>query len=73
MLKEILDSNVFELQPSGIEAHKLLNIGEIIHSPLRRIFNKVKIEYPTIHQKSALWLSIKSMIDKMGGEGFVPS
>jgi transposase InsO family protein len=61
------------LRHTGTESHNSLGAGERFHSPLRRIFKKVTIEYPSVTAELRLSLSIKAMNDCVGPEGLVPS
>jgi hypothetical protein len=57
----------------GTEAHNSLGIGERLHSPLRRIYRKVKMTHPDIERTLCLKLTVKSMNDTIGEDGLVPS
>ena len=65
-------SNV-EVQKTGVEAHSSLGICERFHQPLRTIYRKTMTSYPDTDRSLALALSVKSMNDTLGPEGFVPS
>ena len=60
-------------QKSGVESHNSIGNGERYHSPLRRIFNKINHDQPSLDFEYALRLSVKSMNDTMGPNGLVPS
>ena len=61
------------LQLSGIQSHNAIGVGERYHAPLRRIYEKVKLEVPNVNQHLALQIAVKAMNDTMGPEGLVPS
>lgn len=71
--KDITNMVGIQLKISGVESHNSLGSGEKYHSPLRRIFLKVKDTYPHLDNKIILKLSVKSMNDTMGPHGLVPS
>ena len=50
-----------------------MGAGERYHDPLRRVFKKVKHEYPSLNRELALRISVKAINDTMGPEGLVPS
>ena len=62
-----------DLRVSGIESHNSLGLGERYHSPLRRIFRKLKHEAPSLDNGLILRLATKAMNDTVGPEGYVPS
>jgi hypothetical protein len=61
------------LRHTGTEIHNSLGSGERFHSPLRRIYEKISLECPTIPEHVRLALSVKAMNDICGPEGLVPS
>jgi hypothetical protein len=65
-------SNI-HLRHTGTESHNSLGSGERFHSPLRRIYEKISLEFPTIPEHVRLALSVKAMNDICGPEGLVPS
>ena len=65
--------NGVDLQFSGIESHNAIGQGERYHHTLRRIFNIVTKEHPSISDKHILRLSIKAINDTIGPNGLVPS
>ena len=69
----LCDKVGIEVKESGIEHHNALGAGERYHDPLRRVFKKVKHEYPGLNRELALRISVKSINDTMGPEGLVPS
>lgn len=66
------DHNV-TVEKTGTESHSSLGLCERFHTPLRTIFRKIKAEFPKINRNLALALSVKSINDTLGPEGFVPS
>ena len=69
----LCDKVGIEVKESGIEHHNALGAGERYHDPLRRVFKKVKHEYPSLNRELALRISVKAINDTMGPEGLVPS
>jgi hypothetical protein len=61
------------LRMSGVEAHNSLGIGERMNGPLRRIYNKIRMDYPHIPTGNLLKLGVKAMNDTIGENGLVPS
>jgi hypothetical protein len=59
------------LELSPIESHNSLTVGERYHESLRRIYRKVRHDFPTITEALALSLSNKAMNDTIGPEGLV--
>jgi hypothetical protein len=45
--KHLHESNGIILQTSGRESHNSIGLGETMHSPLRRVYNKIQMYYPT--------------------------
>jgi hypothetical protein len=66
-----LSGVILELSP--IESHNSLTVGERYHDPLRRIYRKVRHDFPAIPGSLALSLANKAMNDTMGPEGLVPT
>jgi hypothetical protein len=64
-------SNI-HLRHTGTESHNSIGYGERFHSPLRRIYEKISLELPTISELVRLALSVKAMNDICGPEGRVP-
>ncbi|CDF36780.1 unnamed protein product [Chondrus crispus] len=62
-----------QLRLSGVESHNSLGVGERYHHYLRRIFRKIRDEFPDIPMKDALRLATKAMNDTAGPKGLVPS
>ena len=71
--KELTDMSGTELRISGVEAHNSLGIGERLHAPLRRIFRKIKNDFPKISPDILLKLAVKAMNDTNSENGLVPS
>lgn len=64
--RELAASQVIVLQFSGIEAHNSIGQGEIYHTPLRRIFNKLNSSYSSLEDDTILHLAVKAVNDTMG-------
>ena len=58
---------------SRVEAHNSLGMGKRLHSPVRRIFYKVRTDHPTVRKELLLRIAIKAMNDTIGEDGLVPS
>jgi hypothetical protein len=71
--KELTDATGIELILSGVESHNSIGPGERYHGPLRRIFQKVRYDYPNLNPDISLRLAVKAMNDTMNPEGLVPS
>lgn len=71
--KSLVESKGISMRLSGIRAHSSLGIGEKLHDPLRRIFKKIRHEYPSANPKTILRVAVKAMNDTMGENGLVPS
>jgi hypothetical protein len=65
-------SNI-HLRHTGTESNNSLGSGERFHSALRRIYEKISLEFPTIPEQVRLALSVKAMNDICGPKGLVPS
>jgi hypothetical protein len=59
--------------PTGTENYYSLVSGELFHSPLRRIYKYLSLEFPTIPEHVLLALSGKAMNDICGSERLLPS
>ena len=70
---DILSLSGIKLELSPIESHNSLTVGERYHDPLRRIYRKVRHDFPTLSESLALSLANKAMNDTMGPEGLVPT
>ena len=71
--RKIAESNGIQLRLSGVKAHSSLGIGEKLHGPLRRIYNKVVASHPTLPKQFCLRIANKAMNDTIGENGLVPS
>jgi hypothetical protein len=71
--KRFTDLSKIKLVQSGVEAHNSLGIGERKHDPLRRVYHKVRKDFPRMSLELALRLAVKAMNDTMGPNGLVPS
>ena len=57
------------MDPSGIEAHYSLGIGEGYHLPLCNTFCKLKLQYYKVQDSALLAMLVKFMNDTLGPEG----
>jgi transposase InsO family protein len=71
--KELSNMAGITLRMSGVEAQNSLGIGERMHGPLRRIYNKIRMDYPHIPARTLLKFGVKAMNDTVGENGLVPS
>ena len=71
--RQLTDLAGIQLRISGVKAHSSLGIGERLHEPLRRIYRKVRADYPQAHNKILLNIAVKAMNDTIGEKGLVPS
>lgn len=71
--RQITSFSGIQLRLSGVKAHSSLGIGERLHSPLRRIYNKITHGHPTRAKRLALSIAVKAMNDTIGENGLVPS
>jgi hypothetical protein len=71
--KRFTDLSKIKLVQSGVEAHNYLGVGERYHNPLRRVYHKVRKDFPSMSLGLALRLAVKAMNDTMGPYGLVPS
>ena len=71
--EKLAHRNGIHIQLSGVQSHNAIGPGERYHQPLRRIFNRINEDVPTIDPHLALQLAIKAMNDTSGPEGLVPS
>ena len=62
-----------DVDPSGIETHSSLFIGERYHQPLLKTFLKLKLQYDKVQDSALLAMSVKAMNDTLDPEGCVPS
>ena len=58
---------------SGVESHNSLGVGERYHSYLRKVYTKVRDEFPNIDLEYSLKLAVKAMKDTAGQNGLVPT
>jgi hypothetical protein len=61
------------LDLSPIESHNYLTVGERHHDPLRRIYRKVRHDFPEIPDSLTLSLASRAMNDTIGPEELVPT
>ena len=71
--RQLTDHAGIQLRISGVKAHSSLGIGERLHEPLRRIYRKVRADYPQAPNKILLSIAVKAMNDTIGEKGLVPS
>jgi hypothetical protein len=71
--KELSNMAGITLRMSGVEAHNSLGVGKRMHGPLRRIYNKIRMDYPHIPAGTLLKLGVKAMNDTISENGLVPS
>lgn len=71
--RDYCDSVGISIQYSGVESHNSIGNGERYHQPLRRIYNKIALENPSLKPETSLKLAIKAINDTMNSEGLVPS
>jgi hypothetical protein len=71
--RQCTDMAGIRIQVSGVESHNSLGLGEKIHDPLRRIFIKVKFDFPTAPPKMILSCATKGLNDTMGENGRMQS
>lgn len=57
------------IQPSGVESHNAIGVGQRYHAYLRRIYSKVRSSEPLLPLKISLALSIKASNDSAGPSG----
>lgn len=58
---------------TGTESHNSLTAGQRYHSTLRTIFNKLRLDHPSVPANLTLRLTVKAMKDCSGPVGTVPS
>jgi hypothetical protein len=71
--KHLHESNGIILQTSGVESHNSIGLGKRMHAPLRRVYNKILMDYPHLHRSLILKLAIKATNDTRGIGGVSPS
>jgi hypothetical protein len=69
--KELSNMAGITLRMSGVEAHNSLGIGKRMHGPLRRIYNKIRMDYPHIPAGTLLKIGVNAMNDAIGENGLV--
>jgi hypothetical protein len=62
-----------ELRRTGTESHSSLGAGERYHSPLRRVFNKIRLENPQVQREYCLAAVVHAINSTAGPEGLIPS
>lgn len=67
------DLSGIQLRISGVKAHSSLGIGGRLHDPLRRIYSKVRADYPQAQIKVLRKIAVKAMNDTIGEKGLVLS
>jgi hypothetical protein len=72
--KELSNMGDTTLRISEVEAHNSLGIGERMHGPFRRIYNKIRMDWIThTFRLTLLKFGVKAMKDTIGENGLVPS
>lgn len=71
--KNLLQAAGIKENSSGVESHNALGVGERYHAYLRRVYNKVRAENPTLTTNNALQLAVKATNDTAGPSGLVPT
>ena len=69
-IREIHDT---EYQKSGTQHYSTLGIGERYHEPIRRTFQKPRMDHPKSKKEFFLSLAVKACNNALGPEGVVPS
>ena len=73
LFKNALEHFGVVAKPVPIEAHNALSVGERYHGPLRRIYTKIRIEYPSLDKHVALSVAIMALNNTAGPEGLTPT
>lgn len=60
-------------QISGVEHHNALGVGERYHAYLRRVYDKVRLEDPSLDRELSLAIANKAVNDTAGPRGLVPT
>ena len=55
------------------EAYNALSVGERYHAPLRRIYLKIRLQYPTLEKDVALTIALMGLNNTAGPEGLTPT
>ncbi len=71
--KTLCASNEVELRRTGVESHPRLRSGETHHHPLRRLFQKVAAENPTVPRDVVLSAATHAMNGTANPKGMVPA
>jgi len=71
--KYACEINDIEFKETGTESHNSLGAGETYHAIVRRIYMKLRRDYPKLTPKLLLAMAIKAVNDSAGPEGLVPS
>jgi hypothetical protein len=71
--RDIVSISGVKLELSPIESHNSLSVGERYHDPLRRIYRKVRHDFPKITEHLALSLANKAMNGTVSPEGLAPT
>ena len=71
--KAACELNAIELKTTGTESHNSLSVGETYHAYLRRTYNKVHREHPSVPDETILAIAIKVLNDCTGPSGLCPS
>ena len=71
--RQLTDHATIQLRISGVKAHSSLGIGGRLYKALRRIYRKVRADYPQAHNKILLSIAVRAMNDKIEEKGLVPA
>jgi Reverse transcriptase (RNA-dependent DNA polymerase) len=71
--QRLASSHGVEIQYIGVESHNSIAAGESLHSTLRRVYNRIISEHPSIGPELALQFSVKASNDTANADGLVPS
>ncbi len=55
------------------ESHNSMSVGERYYSPQRRIYKKLKIEYPNLDNPTTLALAVRGLNNTANPEGLIPA
>lgn len=58
---------------SPTESHNSLGPGERYHAPLRKIYTKIRIEYPSLSRITTLSLAVHALNNTAGPDGLIPT
>lgn len=59
--------------PSGVQSHNAIGVGEPYHTFLRHIYRKIPLKYAKISKDAALALLVKALNDTAGPNILVPT